>query len=182
MTTTPVDDGFVDTLHTSPPRPAGFDSTLVRERLALSLGLTAQSRRPTGNLVIAQRHYREWRGGPLRNWQAFLPTIYPEHTWGRYTFDTVPTRALQAIQAAKDSGAFEGLQIWTAERPRHERTFRSVLGGIKRTVSDVVDPVAVGIVEGRVFPVVRWGQEELISERAVRWRGRGYRLRAALLG
>jgi hypothetical protein len=116
-----------------------------------------------GNSTLAAEFYPEWSGMCLKVWQRFMPTCYRSDThyhFYDYRFDQIPCRALKAIEAAQETGAFNRIEIWTPERGYRVARFP--------------DPVAVGVVVGatgtkRYFPIVKWGEAEIVSTLKV-WR------------
>lgn len=132
-----------------------------RGKLAESLGFHAQvnHRRLRKTAARAAEYYPQWTGFRLTAWRCFLPTFYPRGShWQSYTFDIIPVRALKAIEAAASADLFDQMQIWTPERQNTREQRRADY------MKFLTDPVCVGIVEDQVFPIVRWGREELIPE------------------
>lgn len=134
-----------------------------RGKLAEQLGFNAQVNhiRLRKTVARAAEFYPQWVGFRLTAWRSFLPTYYAKADWGSYRFDVIPLRALKAIEAARSADLFDQMQIWTPEgRTLRERRADSAAAYMKF----MTDPVCVGIVEEQVFPIVRWGQEDLIPE------------------
>lgn len=160
----------------------------LRVQAAIRLGFMETNRpkrKPRPVADEAAKYFPEWTGFRLQAWAAYLGMHYPQSQWYRYRFDEPPLRALNAIEAALDAGIFESVEIWTPE-PVRERTFREFFRMIPRRVvdkiDDMLDPVAVGIVQGRYFPIVRWGEEELLSESFVMRVGGFRAIRRRVLG
>lgn len=159
----------------------------LRTQAAIRLGfarpMPMRKTRPVAD--EAAKYFPEWKGFRLRAWSTYLGTHYPQNAWHRYKFDEPPLRVLNAIEAALDAGIFEEVEIWTPE-PQPERTFREALRTKRRQVvhkmRELVDPVAVGIVDGRYFPIVRWGEEELLAESYVMRVGGFRAVRKHILG
>ena len=82
--------------------------------------------------------YREIRGGPARGRRL--------QNWKMYDFDIIPTFALREIKKAIDSQLFSDVQIWTPEASQ-------------------IDPIAVGIRGKETYPIVRWGEALLGTEK-----------------
>jgi hypothetical protein len=135
-----------------------------RSKLAGALGFHAQVNhvRLRRTAKRASEFYPQWRGFRLRAWRTFLPTRYPRPThWQSYSFDVIPLRALKAIEAAMGADLFDGLEIWTPEHTTFSQRRENARADYMKFLTD---PVCVGIVEGQIFPIVRWGREELIPE------------------
>lgn len=167
-----IQEGFVEEYAANPLQITVEDSEALRDRLGIggyryltqttihtkwALGTTAR-------VKLAAQHYPEWAGKILKAWRKFMPTRYRESAWPRYQFDIPPLRALKAIEAANALGIFDRMEIWTPENQRIRR-------GFWRWLNEEHDPVCVGIVDGHIFPIVRWGKDELVSERSVGFRG-----------
>lgn len=161
------------------------------DRLSRELGLGRQPRvhdeKPRPSATTAAQLFPEWTGFRLEAWAAYLPTHYAEHQWRSYDYLKPDLASLQAIARAKDSSVFERIEIWTDQPDAQERTF---LGMIKGVPNDLLmryrasrwDPVAVGIVDNRYFPIAIWGPEEIIDERIVMRVGGFRAIRRRLIG
>src|SRR3990167_5797900 len=60
----------------------------------------------------AKTLYPEMRGKVIISWKRFLPTIRSPQ---EYSYDSVPTEALELIKTAKQLGCFKEIVIWTPE-------------------------------------------------------------------
>lgn len=159
----------------------------VHEQLARELGIGhpgAVPPMPYPSAEEAAQLFPEWAGFRLEAWRAFLPTTYPQKDWARYDYVNPDEAVMQSIVRARDTGVFEKIEIWTDEPDHYVREFRDLLwdgwNGALRLIG--LDPVAVGIVDNRVFPIVRWGTEELVPERTVMRVGGFRAIRKRLIG
>ena len=127
-----------------------------REDICEDLGLIAQGR----VVESASNNYTAFTDEEWWVWQQFLPTRYSlaSETWKNYSFDVIPIKALLEIKRAVRSKYFTEIEIRTPEK-------------------QVVDPLAIGIRDQKIFPIVRWGEsllpfkeiEKFVSDKYLRW-------------
>lgn len=116
-------------------------------------GVPAIALKDPTNTIAAADIYPELRGLVLRCTLAFFPTRYAVDQPLNPPFDQVPMYARQAIAAAKSTGVFDHIEVRTPERTSDELTFREALDQME------IDPIAIGVADGRRFAIVRWGTD-----------------------
>lgn len=145
-----------------------------RHELAEQLGFNTQLQNVDLKAEEAAVFYEELTGYELQAWSIFLATYYSraDKRWEEYQFDQVPIEVMEEIAFADRLEVFSDVEIWTPERARTNNVLR------------MFDPVAVGVIGRRIpgrqefpdigknatniegvrcFPVVKWGQERVLT-------------------
>lgn len=148
---------------------ADLASQEKRKALLEVVGLSGQASSVATQVAAMQSRNRiatlPMSPAELAVWGAYLPTVYAEkdqhgkRLLGQYVFDLIPNPVLAQWEAHKQSGLFEGFEIWTPE------------------AISCPDPILVGIAGDARYLLARWGEsdanvvtfEDIRTELKARW-------------